>query len=179
MSDETMTSTESSAVTTGDQRVEIAAPKTCATCAHIGQHYHGGDWNPIHFCGMSDVRRNENFRSCGDGAQDFMNEFRKFYDAGPDCRACAHYSEREPLSAERSAVLQTCANAGGRALFKFFSEENRLAEKMKRIFLNEDTQDAERNGFRAYTITKIGRAALSAQGSPVVAEPSNEKAIVP
>jgi hypothetical protein len=137
--------------------------ETCKTCQHIGQRYWGGDWDPIHHCGKSGERRSAAFQTSGDFAQDFMNEFRKFYDAGPDYKACPFYETREPLAVEKVAVLRAVSEAGGRTLFKFWSPENSLAQKMHGVFLSEDTRDNERDGFRAYSITKIGSAALIAE----------------
>ena len=141
------------------------AENTCKTCKFIGGRYWGEDCNPIHFCKKSDERRADNFRSCGDAAQDFMNEFRKFYDAGPDYRACAYYEQMEPLEAEKLAVLREVKDAGERAYFEFFSRSNSIAEKLEGKFLQQERYNAdvpERRGLKAYRLTKIGEAALSA-----------------
>lgn len=56
---------------------------TCESCIHMGSRYWGSDDRPLHHCRKSSERRAANFKSCGNFADDFMNEFRRFYDAGP------------------------------------------------------------------------------------------------
>lgn len=64
---------------------------TCESCVHMGRRYWGDDDYPKHICGKGAERRTASFRTTGDFAEDFMQEFRKIYDAGPkqsadDCR---------------------------------------------------------------------------------------------
>lgn len=136
--------------------------KTCADCANIGVQYWGDDWSPIHHCGKSTERRRSQFQSCGDRSQDFMNEFRKFYDATPRQTACSFFVQRDAPSAEQIEVIgSVAASPNGRALFKFWSKENEVASQVRGRYLREDTRDAEHNGFRAYKITELGRAVLN------------------
>ena len=67
----------------------------------MGGRYWGDDDRPIHFCGRERERRAANFRTAGDFAEDFMQEFRKFYDAGPQQSAddCAYF-EPKPTAAQ-------------------------------------------------------------------------------
>lgn len=70
---------------------------TCESCSHMGGRYWGDDDMPIHFCRKSSERRAEVFKSCGDRSQDFMDEFRKFYDASPKYSAemCSFFAPRQ------------------------------------------------------------------------------------
>lgn len=74
---------------------------TCESCVHMGGRYWGSDDRPIHHCGKSGDRRRANFKSSGDFSQDFMDEFRKFYDAGPyqSAECCSFFEPRETASA--------------------------------------------------------------------------------
>lgn len=69
---------------------------TCESCVHMGRRYWGSDDRPIHFCGKEKERRAANFRSCGNFGDDFLNEFRKFYDAGPwkSAESCKFFEPR-------------------------------------------------------------------------------------
>lgn len=136
--------------------------RTCAGCKNIGVQYWGDDWSPIHHCGKSTERRRAQFQSCGDKSQDFMNEFRKFYDAAPDQKACSLYEQSQEVPQSRLDVIAMVEAAGGRAVFKFWSSENDIATSMRDRYLRDDTRNDEYNGFRAYKITKLGRAALAA-----------------
>lgn len=147
---------ETAAQTTAD------AGRTCAGCKHIGDQYWGDDSAPIHHCGKSTNRRRLQFQSCGDRSQDFINEFRKFYDAGPDQKACSFFEQRDDLAKDKLDVIAMVEATGGRALFKFWSRENGIATSMRSRYLIDDTRDDERNGFRAYKISKLGRASLAA-----------------
>lgn len=101
--------------------------KTCATCQHIGGKYHQA-FSQMHYCTKSDIRRRETMRSTGDFAQDFMNNFRAFFDASVRQKACNHYSEAEPLSDDDAEIL-AMFDEKGLAEFKFFSRENSIAGK--------------------------------------------------
>lgn len=73
------------------------APKvTCESCVFMGRQYHGDVDFPVHFCAKADDRRRAVFRSSGDRAEDFMSEFRKFYDASPKQTAedCAFFEAK-------------------------------------------------------------------------------------
>lgn len=68
--------------------------KTCADCANLGRKYWGDDDYPIHFCKKSAERRRDGLKPTGDSAEDFMSEFRKFYDASPRWKACKYFEPR-------------------------------------------------------------------------------------
>jgi hypothetical protein len=145
--------------------------KTCATCANIGAIYWDVEFSdPKHHCLKGVDRRKAQFQSCGDFSQDFMNEFRKFFDASADQPACSLYQARQPIEPDKLAILQEVQEAGGRKLFKFFSPENRIAQDMRGKFLQEDTARHEMDGFRAYRITKVGIAELALARTPQVNE---------
>ena len=77
---------------------------TCESCVHMGGRYWGSDDRPMHHCGKSSERRAANFKSSGDFAQDFMDEFRKFYDAGPyqSAEMCSFFEPRTAQGIEAS-----------------------------------------------------------------------------
>lgn len=69
---------------------------TCTECSFLGKKY--WEWvlssTPIHLCGKSKERREAAFISSGDFAQDFMDQFRIFYDASPNWKACAFFERK-------------------------------------------------------------------------------------
>ena|ERR1700722_15744 len=133
---------------------------TCATCKNIQRRYWGDEWAPIHFCAKSNARRQDSFQSSGDFSTDFMNEFRKFYDAAPLYAACRYYEVAPPLDAQTLALLGKF-DADGRAAFAFFSDENSAAHKLEGIFLERDSHRDLRHGeVRAYKISMLGRLRL-------------------
>ena len=75
---------------------DFAPVMTCESCKHMGARYWGSDDYPNHFCGKTDERRAAVFKSCGDFAEDFMSEFRKFYDASPrqSAESCSFFEPR-------------------------------------------------------------------------------------
>lgn len=75
---------------------EFDGALTCESCKHIGGRYWGSDDHPIHFCGKSDERRAANFVDQGNFADNFMREWRSFYDAGPNhwAEKCAFFEPR-------------------------------------------------------------------------------------
>src|SRR3546814_6254740 len=56
---------------------------------------------PYPTLGRSAQRRKDAFRPSGDSADDFMSEFRKFYDAQSGQPACRYYEACEPLSPDK------------------------------------------------------------------------------
>ena len=70
---------------------------TCASCKHMGRRYWGSDDHPVHFCGREKERRAAGFVDQGSFGDNFMAEWRKFYDAGPTYSAekCAYFEPRE------------------------------------------------------------------------------------
>lgn len=142
----------------------VAAPsRTCASCAFIGAIY----WNnETHHCHRSDQRRADNFRSCGDVAEDFMSEFRKFYDAKAQHGACRHYEERKPLSDELLALLREVEQAGREGFVaKFFSRESSLLNPLRDKFVLSDYAFPREpaRGERRYRLTALGRAEIARQ----------------
>jgi hypothetical protein len=87
------------------RRHKFSPRLTCESCLHMGGRYWGDDDRPIHFCGKERDRRRAQFRSTGDFAEDFMQEFRKFYDAGPRQSAddCAFFEPRAPKARQTEA----------------------------------------------------------------------------
>lgn len=139
----------------------IPSAATCATCAHIGRIYWGDDDRRIHHCGKSDERRRDNFQPSGDFANDFMSEFRRFFDASADQKACRYYEERPPLDQETVALLGTIASAGT-AVFGFWSRENALCCKMRGKFVEEDLYPRDpTKGERYWKLSAVGRAVLA------------------
>jgi len=136
----------------------------CGTCQHIGASYWGDSWNRIHHCGKSSERRRDAFRPSGDFADDFMSEFRKFYDATANQKACGYYEQCEPLTDDDAALLQTIADAGREgAIFKFFSPENYAAGKLRGKFVDEGERAYPKpaRGERRYRITDVGKSVLA------------------
>lgn len=80
--------------------------KTCATCKHIGVAYwgHHSDYGgETHLCGKSDARRQDQMKPTGDLAEDFMRNFRTFFDAKAKQASCKYYEEQEVLSKPQRA----------------------------------------------------------------------------
>jgi len=148
----------------GQGLLELAG-QTCATCQHIGAAYWGDSWRREHFCAKSSERRRDNFRSSGDAADDFMSEFRKFYDATAGQKACKYYEERPSMEGERLAALKAVEEGGKEgAVFGFFSRENSLCEGMRGRFVEggEHAYPKEpARGDRRYRLTDVGKAELS------------------
>lgn len=82
---------------------------TCESCVHMGGRYWGSDDRPVHHCGKSSERRAANFKSSGDFSQDFMDEFRKFYDAGPyqSAESCKWFEPRKPAHGIEAGTGET------------------------------------------------------------------------
>lgn len=136
---------------------------TCATCAFVGAAYWGSSFDyggKTHFCGKEAERRAETMKPTGDFAEDFMTNFRTFFDAKASNRACRHYVERDALEPAKMAVLEAMAAAGGKAAYGFFSDENRLCEQMSGIFVERDEAAARErkptDGTRDFVLTRVG-----------------------
>ncbi|WP_343518124.1 hypothetical protein [Sphingomonas sp.] len=142
--------------------------RKCDSCAFIGVIYWNGE---THHCLKSDERRRDNFRSCGDFAEDFMSEFRKFYDARAGQKACRHYQERTPLKPETLELLRRVSDAGKDGFVaKFFSQENYALTHLRDKFVTSDFAFPREpaRGERRYWLTKLGAAELSrdSDGNP-------------
>ena len=70
---------------------------TCESCRHMGGVSWPDPFGDKHYCHKADERRAAGFRSTGDFAEDFMQEFRKFYDASPRqwAEGCAFFEPRD------------------------------------------------------------------------------------
>ena len=145
---------------------------TCATCKFIGQAYWGSSCDyggKTHFCLKEKERRSETMKPTGDFAEDFMRNFRAFFDAGALNAACSHYVEREPLEPAKVAVLERMSESGGKAAFGFFSDENRLCESMSNVFVERDEsasyQRKPSDGTRDFILTRVGSEFLKARAA--------------
>lgn len=145
---------------------------TCATCKFIGQAYWGSSCDyggRTHFCLKEKERRSEAMKPTGDFAEDFMRNFRTFFDAGALSAACKHYVERESLDPEKLAVLEAMAGTGGKAAFAFFSEGNRLCEAMSGLFVERDEHASRQrkpsDGTRDFMLTSVGFEFLKARAT--------------
>lgn len=141
----------------------MSANPTCATCQFIGASYHGSHYDyggRTHFCGKEAERRTATMKPTGDFAEDFMRNFRTFFDAKAINAACKFYVEREPLDQKKMAVLEAMAEAGGKSAFAFFSDENRMCEQMSGVFVERDETAARQrkptDGTRDFMLTRVG-----------------------
>ena len=135
--------------------------RTCGSCAFIGNIY----WtDETHHCLRSAQRRSDNFRSCGDFAEDFMSEFRRFYDAKAGQKSCRHYEARPPLSRELLDLLREVERTGEAGFVaEFFSRENALLSPLRDKFVSSDfayPQEPAR-GERRYRLTRLGAVEVS------------------
>lgn len=137
---------------------------TCATCKHIGQAYWGSDWDyggRTHFCLKRDERRSDAMKPTGDFAQDFMDNFRTFFDAKAHNAACRYYENREPAKPDQARVLKLLQDCDGKIAFGFFSEENRICEGMSGKFVERDEGAARHrhpsDGTRDWKLTRVGK----------------------
>lgn len=145
------------------ERVE-AAGVTCATCQHIGVIYWDDGYRKTHHCMRSSDRRRDNFRSSGDAADDFMSEFRKFYDASASQPACGYFAERDPVGADVIALLAAVEAAGREGyVAAFFSPENAACTKMSGKFVDGGSHaypNEPARGERRWFLTAVGKAEI-------------------
>lgn len=138
---------------------------TCDSCQFLGRIYWDNGSTKTHVCGKSAERRRASFRSSGDFADDFMSEFRKFYDASAGQKACGHYVERELLPTRQLSMLQAVSDEGKAGLVaQFFSEENRLCGEMRDKFVDGGSFAyplEPARGERRWFLTKVGAAELA------------------
>lgn len=142
--------------------------KTCATCRFIGVSYwgHWSDWGGReHHCLKGDDRRRDTMKPTGDIAEDFMRNFRTFFDAKAPNRACRYYEEREPLSPDKLSLLRSIAANDGKGEFPFFSPENRMCSSMSGKFVEENDWARSRrkatDGTRDWVISAVGKAEIA------------------
>lgn len=132
---------------------------TCATCQFINDAYwgHYSDYGGrIHFCKKSDERRRDTMKPTGDFAEDFMANFRTFFNANAVQRACKYYAERAPIEPEKAAILVYMLEHDGKAVFKFFTEESLLCSKMNKLFVEKDDY-VDIRGSYAWRLTEVGK----------------------
>lgn len=127
---------------------------TCGTCAFIGGIAWDNGFRLDYYCGKQKERRRDGFRTTGDMAEDFMQEFRKFYDASVRQIACKYYQERGEISAEEREILKLFVD--GKATFKFMTNENRLAEKHNNKFWRSEEYRLA-GPMRHYKLTDLGK----------------------
>lgn len=160
----------------------MSSKPTCATCAYMGGSYHGShhDWGGKHHtCRKEGERRRDAIKPSGDAAEDFMRNFRAFFDARAGDTACKYYEQRAPLDGKPADILRELKANGGKFSYDFFSEGNRVCEQMSGRFVERDEYARNRrkpsDGTRDWMLTKLGemeadriadagRAALNAEG---------------
>lgn len=142
--------------------------KTCASCKFIGRSYWGHDSDyggRVHSCHKEAERRRDTMKPTGDFAEDFMRNFRTFFDARAQQKACRYYEERPLVSDEEAALLLAMSETGGKGAFAFFSSENRLASQMEGKFTEPDDwtrhQRKSSDGTRDYILSHVGRAEVA------------------
>ena len=138
--------------------------QTCATCTYIGKTYHGhaDDWGgKMHTCKKEPQRRADVMKPSGDSADDFMRNFRAFFDAKAGQTACRYHEERPALEGEEARVLGLLSEQGGRSAFGFFSAENRICEGMSGRFVERDEYAGHRraasDGTQDWMLTELGK----------------------
>jgi hypothetical protein len=110
----------------------------CGTCVHMGRIYHDGGLEPDHSCAKSDERRAAAMKPTGDLAEDFMRNWRVFFDATPRQRACTHHEPRPRIDDESLRVLRLFEPGkygSAFAQFRFLSSENTACERMDRLYV--------------------------------------------
>jgi hypothetical protein len=108
-----------------------------------------------HLCRKSRERREESMPRNAD----FFDHFRAFFDARADQRACKHYIERPIADDKTIALLQGMAAKNGHGEFGFFSDENRLAEKLDDKFIRCDMHAIRAApGNRVFYLLPLGEA---------------------
>jgi hypothetical protein len=140
----------------------------CATCKHLRKSYWGSEYDyggRTHHCGKSDERRFDKIKPTGDFAEDFMINFRSFFDAKANQCACKYYETRSVLNGGDADVLAALNAAGGRAAYGFFSKENAACEAMSGMFVERDEHSAMRrhpsDGTRDWMINEVGKVEAS------------------
>ena len=130
--------------------------RTCASCKHIGKMYSTDGCDIFdHICRMSDQRRKEDMSPNAD----FMAHFCASFDARANQNACNHYVDREFATDDVLKLLCAMAENKGCGEFKFFSEENRLAEQLNDKFIQRDQYAAvSEPGNRAFKLLPLGWA---------------------
>lgn len=145
--------------------LERGADRVCANCHYIGIIYWDDGFKKTHHCMKSAERRRAGFGSCGDASEDFMSEFRKFYDATAHQSACQFYSERAQLGAEHLELLRAVEAAGKEGLVVgFFSRENRIFGELSGMFVDGGSfafPKEPARGERRWFLTDAGKEALA------------------
>jgi hypothetical protein len=138
---------------------------TCASCKFIGRSYWGTDFDyggRTHSCLKENERRKDTMRPTGDFAEDFMRNWRTFFDAKAQNNACRYYEERPVVSNAQAVLLLAMSENGGKGSFSFFSNENRIATELRGKFVEEDDwarhQRKPSDGTRDYVLSHVGRS---------------------
>ena len=141
---------------------------TCASCQFIGVSYwgHHSDYGGLtHHCLKEKERRAETMKPTGDFAEDFMRNFRAFFDAKGHNKACRHYQLRSPIEGDKAVLLKMLAANGGKGAFGFFSKENALCTDMNGMFVEEDewarSQRKPSDGTRDWMLTEVGKVEVA------------------
>jgi hypothetical protein len=129
--------------------------QTCATCKYMGGVYHDTGCRQDHSCGKTAERRRDTMKPTGDFAQDFMDNFRTFFDAGYRQRACKYYEEGAPSDADAAMLLRF--DDKGLASFAFFGPENAEASRHPKKYYEQDWYRKDKDGYRSYKLTDLGR----------------------
>lgn len=128
----------------------------CNSCKHMKGVYHSNGWREDHTCGMSDQRRAITMKSTGDFAEDFMANFRAFFDAHAGQKACRYY-EYEPIPEEDQKILRLFEDDSF-ILLPFFSEENSRASRHRNKYWQRDWyRTHEVKGHARYILTDLGK----------------------
>jgi hypothetical protein len=136
--------------------VKTEPAKTCATCKHMGGLSWDNGSRQDHYCRKSDERRRDTMKPTGDFAQDFIDNFRTFFDASARSKACKYYEEAPPITAEEAEMLGRF-DADGEAELAFFSNENSVASRHNEKFYQRDWYRNVDPGMCAYRLTDLGK----------------------
>ena len=97
----------------------------------------------------------------GDFAEDFMRNFRTFFDAKANNAACRYYEVRKPIEESKMAILRAMAANDGKAAYRFFSHENTACEQMDGLFVERDSTASFKrkpgDGTRDWMLTAVGK----------------------
>lgn len=142
---------------------------TCGTCTFIGGVSWDNGFSLEYYCGKRDERRRDGFRTTGDYAEDFMQEFRKFYDAGVRQKACKYYEPCQPVTPDERRIIGILSENDGRASFKFLTEDSRVASVHQNKYWREDPYPLDQRGMRFYRLTDLGKLHAGIMAAEAVA----------
>lgn len=144
-----------------------SSPAKCDTCKFMGRMYWDNGVRQEHHCEKGSYRRADVMKPTGDFANDFMENFRMFFDASAGQHACKYYEDRGPIDPSDLAMLKQLEASKGFGDFKFFSDENRRCHGMSGMYTREDGFAGTRGEIRRWRLTNLGKAiaALARIGS--------------